>query len=307
MVIHDRGYTRWRGDRSRPVAAVAVILRTGLRRSLAILFRRKLPAIGLLLGAYGMFVFALGFLIFKHYVLLNASTLPPELGEFMRSDEVAEIFSANPNNVFLYMVWWQLAFVVIACVLLGSGLIAEDRRSNALELYFSRPIGVAQYLMGKLATIGTLIAAVTVIPTVLLVLFDASMAVTDRSVLASKSALLGRTLLAGGVLVSMPSLFILAASSLTSRARNSAILFIGFVVMLEFVLSNILVEVFAEPLFHLLKPGYDISQVAAWILGADTWIDSDVPVWLSAAVLAAWVAVLVPLLVRRVRPVEVVA
>src|SRR6185436_5144430 len=88
MVIHDRGYARWRGDRSRPVAAVTVILRTGLRRSLAILFRRKLPAIGLLLGAYGMFVFALGFLIFKHYVLLNADTLPAQLAEFMRSDEV---------------------------------------------------------------------------------------------------------------------------------------------------------------------------------------------------------------------------
>ena len=307
MVIHDRSYSRWKGDRTRPVGATMVILRSGLRRSIAILFRRKLPALGLLLGAYGMFVFALGFLIFKHYVLLNAASLPSGLADFMRSDDVAEIFSANPDTVFLYMVWWQLAFVVITCVFLGSGLIAEDRRNNALELYFSRPVGVAQYLMGKLATIGTLIAAVTLIPAFVLVLFDTSMSVTDREVMATKALLLGRTLLAGLVLVIVPSLFILAASSLTARARNAAILFVASVVMLEFAISLTLVEVFSEPIFHLLRPGYDLSQVAAWLLGAQGYIDSAVPVWASAAVLAAWVAVLVPLIVRRVRPVEVVA
>jgi len=205
------------------------------------------------------------------------------------------------------MVWWQLAFVMIACILLGSGLIAEDRRSNALELYFSRPVSVAQYLMGKLATMAVLIAAVTVIPTFLLVLFDASMSATDRTVLAGKAALLGRTLLAGAVLVSIPSLFIVTASSLTLRARNAAILFLGLVVMLEFVLAGILVGVFSEPYFHLIRPGFNIFQVCAWLLGSQTNLDSSVPVWLSAVMLAAWVAVLVPLLVRRVRPVEVVA
>ena len=81
----------------------------------------------------------------------------------------------------------------------------------------------------------------------------------------------------------------------------------GFVVMLELVISNILVEVFSEPAFYLLQITFNLSQVGAWLLGADSQINSRVPVWLSAVVLAAWVSVLVPLLVRRVRPVEVVA
>ena len=42
MVIHDRGYSRWKGDRSRPVAAIGVILRAGLRRAMATFFRRTL-------------------------------------------------------------------------------------------------------------------------------------------------------------------------------------------------------------------------------------------------------------------------
>ena len=306
MVIHDRGYSRWRGDRSRPVGAVSVILRSGLRRSMATLFRRKLPAIAMLLGAYGPFVFALGFLIVRHYIMLNAASFP-EIAEMLRSDDISEIISGSPEPVFWYMFEGQAVFVVLACVLLGSPLIAEDRRSNALELYFSRPVGVAQYLLGKLAIIGTLLAAITFIPAAILLLFDASLSAGMPNTLGAKLVLIGRTLLAGGVLVLIPSLVILAASSLTQRARNAAILFMGFVVMLELVISNILVEVFSEPYFHLLQVTFNLGQVGAWILGAGTEIDSAVPVWLSAVVLAAWVAVLLPLLVRRVRPVEVVA
>jgi len=305
MVIHDRSYSRWKGDRSRPVAAAAVILRTGLRRSLAILFRRKLPAIGMLLGAYGMFVFSIGFLMVKHYVFMNAATIP-NADQFLTSD-IAQAFSARPETVYWYMFQMQPTFVVLACVLLGAPLIAEDRRNNALELYFSRPVGVWQYLLGKLAVIGTLLAAVTLIPASLLVLFDASLSAGEPGALWAKLVLLGRTLLAGAVLVAIPSLLILAASSLTLRARNAAILFIGFVVMMEFVLSGILVEVFSEPFFHLMRFAFNISQVSAWILGDETHLDPVVPVWLSAVVLAAWVGLLVPLLARRVRPVEVVA
>ncbi|HZL98880.1 MAG TPA: ABC transporter permease subunit [Planctomycetota bacterium] len=306
MVIHDRSYSRWKGDRSRPVAAFAVILRAGLRRSMSILFRRKLPALAMLLGAYGMFVFALGFLIVKHYVMTNAGAFP-EAHEFLQNDEVAQVFSAQADKVYWYMLQMQAIFVVLTCVLLGAPLIAEDRRSNALELYFSRPVSISQYLLGKLAIIGTLIAAVTVIPAALLLFFDASLTAGDPAALWPKLKLLGRTLLAGAVLVAIPSLLILAASSLTERARNAAILFMAFVVMLELVVSNILVEVFSAPYFHLLQVGFNISQVAAWLLGAEQQVSSAVPVWLSALALAAWVAVLVPLLVRRVRPVEVVA
>jgi len=306
MVIHDRGYSRWKGDRSRPVAAIGVILRAGLRRSMATFFRRKLPAIAMLLGAYGTFVFAFVFLIVKHYLSMNAGTYPEAAQEVLQS-EVAEVISARPDTLYWYLFNFQLVFVALACVLLGAPLIAEDRRSNALELYFSRPVGVAQYLLGKLAIIATLLAAITVIPASVLVLFDLSMTAGQPGVLATKLVLLGRMLLAGAVLLALPSLLILAASSLTQRARNAAILFMGFVVMLELVVSNILVEVFSEPTFHLLQVTFNLSQVGAWLLGADGEINSRVPVWLSAAVLAAWVSVLVPLLVRRVRPVEVVA
>jgi ABC-type transport system involved in multi-copper enzyme maturation permease subunit len=225
----------------------------------------------------------------------------------MRNEEFARVFSASPDSVFFYMVYWQAAFVVIACVLLGSGLIAEDRRSNALELYFSRSVSVRQYLLGKLATIGVLIAAVTVIPTALLVLFDASMSASDPAALGTKAALLGRTVLAGAVLVTIPSLFVVTASSLTQRARNASILFLAVLVMLEYVVSNILIEIFNAPAWNLLKPAFNIEQVSAWILGSVGNLNSYVPVWQSGAVLALWVVVLVPVLVRRVRPVEVVA
>ena len=39
MVIHDRSYSRWDGDRTRPVKAVPVILESGIKRGVATLFR----------------------------------------------------------------------------------------------------------------------------------------------------------------------------------------------------------------------------------------------------------------------------
>jgi hypothetical protein len=78
-------------------------------------------------------------------------------------------------------------------------------------------------------------------------------------------------------------------------------------VLLEFVASNILVEVFGNPSFYLLQIGFNCRQVGAWILDDPNDILSAVPVWQSAVVLAAWIAGCLTIMWRRVRPVEIVA
>ena len=42
-------------------------------------------------------------------------------------------------------------FVLLAII--GAGLIATDRRENGLSLYFSRPLGLLDYIGGKALTI----------------------------------------------------------------------------------------------------------------------------------------------------------
>src|SRR5215210_9462524 len=64
----------------------------------------------------------------------------------------------------------QELFVFFITVYAGSGLIADDIRSNALQLYLSRPVTRTQYAAGKFAILATALALVTWVPAMLLLL-----------------------------------------------------------------------------------------------------------------------------------------
>jgi ABC-2 type transport system permease protein len=305
MVIHDRSYSRWKGDRSSPVEASSVILGAGLRRGAATIFRRKIPAVALILFAFGPFVFFFLGILALAYV--QGTPQYANYAENLREEPWASLIRFSPGWIYTYMYKAQLVFVVIACVLLGSGLIAEDRRANALELYFTRPVTARRYLLGKFGVIASYIAMVTVIPASILVLAQLSVSWSAPGELLRLAGLLARTLLGGSVLVLVPSLTILAASALADRARNAAILWLGVVVMLELVVSNILREVFQADGFYLLQIGFNIRQVLVSILGNSEDLTTTVPVWMSVLVLAGWVALCLRVLALRVKPVEIVA
>lgn len=306
MVIHDRSYSRWKGDRSTPVPAAALVMQAGIRRGVATLFRRKLPAVGLLMASFGPFLFFLGVIYVRAYILGNLDQYP-DAAEWAQDDEIVSWTTANPEWVYSYMFMAQWVFVAIACVLLGAPLIAEDRRANALELYLSRPVTAREYLLGKLGAIAAFLAAITVIPAAVLILAQISVSWNDGAELLRLLELLLRTLVAGAVWVAIPALTITTASSLTDRARNAAILWLGVVFMLEFVVSNILREVFNADGFWLLQFGFNIRQVINAVLGNEVDLVTSVPTWASVLVLAGWVVLCLRVLRARVRPVEVVA
>src|SRR4029079_14775373 len=69
-------------------------------------------------------------------------------------------------------------FVFLITIYVGAGLIANDRRANALQIYLSKPLMRSEYILGKLAVLFTFLTFVTFIPAMLLlllkVLFDGS-------------------------------------------------------------------------------------------------------------------------------------
>ena len=79
------------------------------------------------------------------------------------------------------------------------------------------------------------------------------------------------------------------------------------IVMLQFVISNILHEIFDADAFFLLQPGFNVQQIMTWVLGDTTDFNAKVPLWQSIAVLGLWVVACVPTMLKRVQPVEVVA
>ena len=81
----------------------------------------------------------------------------------------AGIFAVSPQ-MFRDFLNQQEPLVFFITVYAGSGLIADDLRANALQLYLSRPITRTQYIAGKAAILMAALAAVTLLPGILLLL-----------------------------------------------------------------------------------------------------------------------------------------
>jgi ABC-type transport system involved in multi-copper enzyme maturation permease subunit len=305
MVIHDRGYQRWDGDKRAPVRGVSVILDRGVTTALAGLFRKKLFAQLLSFAAYGPFLFGLG-VMYLHFFFSSHPELSRVAADMEQSGLLDEV-TPNADTVWGYLFIVQKWFGLVLCVLVGSGLIAEDRRTNALELYLSRPLRLRDYVLGKLAVIGFFLAMVTIVPCMILVVVHSLLHGVGPGEADLQLGLLWRAPLAGGVEILMAAMLVLAASSLAQRARNAAILFIGGLAVVEGVIAGLLQEVFRDSTFKLVSIDFNVGQVMAWILDNVEEFDPEVSVVQSWLVLGFWLILATTVILRRVRPVEVVA
>ncbi len=64
----------------------------------------------------------------------------------------------------------QNFFVFLIAVYVGSGLIAQDRKANALQIYLSKPLTRLDYIAGKMTILATFLLFVTWLPAMLLLL-----------------------------------------------------------------------------------------------------------------------------------------
>src|SRR5579862_5395244 len=131
MPIRDQGYQRYTGPRRQPGRAWLVIARSGLR---ALVGRRSFVA--LIVLAWLPFV--------ARVVQLYASAAVPQAS-----------FLAPGPELFRDFLDQQRVFALFVTVYAGAGLIANDRRTNALQLYLSKPLTRREYVCGKFAIVAS--------------------------------------------------------------------------------------------------------------------------------------------------------
>src|SRR5690348_3596350 len=127
MPIHDQGYRRFTGTRAAPGRAWSVIAKAGLRT----MFGKKTFR-GLLLVSW--------FPFFVRAVQIYAAANLPQAA-----------FLAPDARMFRQFLEQQQVFLFFITVYAGAGLIANDRRANALQIYLSKPLTRSEYIFGKLA------------------------------------------------------------------------------------------------------------------------------------------------------------
>jgi len=279
MPIHDQGYRRYGGSKAPLGQGWTVIARAGIRSMFA-----KRAFLGLLLLAwFPFFVRAVQFYAAAN--LPQAAMLAP---------------SADTFRQFLDQ---QATFVFFVTVYVGAGLIANDRRANALQIYLSKPLTRAEYVFGKLAILATFLLLVTWVPAIVLLVVQMSFA-GNFTFLKNNLFLFPAITVFTFVEVLLVAMTMLALSSLSNSSRYVAILY-SVVLFFTQAIYGVMYAVTRSTSFSWLSFFGNLSQVGSVIFRQPLKYDTPWPV--SLLVILALIAISGLILERRVRGVEVVA
>lgn len=165
MAVYERIYRPYAGMLTPPRGRFLVLPRYAIREVL----RTRL------LFAYLMacFIVPLGWAVWT-YLPYNATflmTIAEQMGGTGQG-----LFSWTAKKFFNGFMVPQFFFAFFLVFLVGPALISADTRNNALPLYFSRPFGRWEYLLGKSTVLVGLVSAITWIPGLLLFLLKAYLA-----------------------------------------------------------------------------------------------------------------------------------
>jgi hypothetical protein len=121
--------------------------------------------------------------------------------------------------LLLTLVRYSQAFLMFLLIgMIGPPLISRDVRSRAFLLYFSRPLDVWEYVLGKAAVVWLYIAAITTLPALLLYILAVLLSPSFGVVLDTWDLPL-RILAASALMMVPTTALILMFSSLTTESR----------------------------------------------------------------------------------------
>lgn len=162
------------------------------------------------------------------------------------------------NAVYRTSLSFDAVLIVALAAVAASGIIAKDLRSNATLLYFARPIGKLDYLMGKFLAAAGCMALGTLVPTVFLWIAAIVFKMEDCS-WSSRFMDLGSIVLHSMLIIVPSTSIVLALSACTRWTAAAGILW----VMLY--LASATVGEFSQQLTH--------NQMGALFSLAEIWHD----------------------------------
>lgn len=279
MPIHDQGYRRYGGEKARKGTGWAVIARAGIRT-----FFARRAFLGLLLISW--------FPFFVRAVQIYAAANLPQ----------AQFLAPTPDT-FRQFLDQQQTFVFFVTVYVGAGLIANDRRANALQIYLSKPLTRAEYIFGKLAILMAFLLLVTWLPAIVLLIVQIAFA-GNFTFFKNNAFLFPAITVFSFVEVILVSATMLALSSLSKSSRYVGVLYAA-VIFFSSAIYGVLYAVTRNSSLSWMSFSASLEQIGNVIFRQPLKYDTPWPV--SLLVIVGLVALSAFVLERRVRGVEVVA
>ena len=178
MPIFDVGYRHWEGKLRSPLVRCWTITRTGIALAFrSILLKRFMYVTYMPLLYFAPLFFAIGYVTDPVRNFGSQSTpwfgwasefLGPELSKVLRTAPESVRPVAWSIAFYYFFSWPQAILTMLVVAIVAPGLIAQDVRSKAFLLYFSKPITRAEYLLGKACTVSFFIAMMMLAPPLIL-------------------------------------------------------------------------------------------------------------------------------------------
>jgi len=279
MPIHDQSYRHWEGKLKSHSFRWWVVTYEGLK----VMLRRKLFVLLILVPAIILF-FVFGGIIYG----VNTYGFIGNLGLI------------NPEFFFRFC-FMQTFFILMICIFAGSGLIANDLKSNALQLYFSKPLTRLDYVVGKIAIILIMLECITLVPGILLFI-EHSVLSQDLTFLRENYWLIGAIFLYS-LILNVPITFLtLALSSITKNNRYSAIILMG-IILGSPVLGTLLKATFRADWTNYVPYWYNIGVLGRNIFG----LPGNPTAWhWSAPFLIILTIICIWIMYRKIKGIEIV-
>lgn len=289
-VVRAKGYTHWDGrlvERRFPWAPIA---RTGVRLA----FRKK-----------GFkFVFAMAFS--PAFVFLTGLYISERLEDFkgfVSQGSNRVLLNVDPGYFKLFLTSGFVLFsLILVLVFAAAGLISEDLKHNSLQLYFARPIGKKDYVLGKMSVVAFFVLILITLPWLLLIVFKLIFAGSFKFFAAYPwlpLSILGYSAL----LTVFLGCYVLLLSAVSRNTRYVIILIFG-VYYCSGVVSEILKGIFKSPYTALFSIPANLQQAGAALFGQK--LPHAVPAVWSFLILAGICVLAAAVLSRKIRGVEVI-
>jgi len=248
-MIRDRGYFHWDGafiDRRWPWWPITI---QGLRLT----FQKKFFKFFFVSSLVPGFVFLAGVYISERM----------EDFKFMVHGQ-GTLLQVNPA---FFKTYYTVDFLLLMMILLmlfsGAGLIADDVKHNAMQLYFSRPIRKMDYFLGKAGVLAFFLLLVTLVPGLLFIIFK--LIFSGSFAFLRDYPWLPLSVVGESVFLTVfYALYTLLLSSLSPNRRYVSILIFG-VYFFSDILFGIFFGLFRSPYAALLSIKANLQQVTAFL------------------------------------------
>lgn len=212
-------------------------------------------------------------------------------------------FLSVSSRTFREFLDQQGTFLVFVTIYVGAGLIANDRRANALQIYLSKPITRAEYVAGKLGVLMTFLLLVTWLPAVLL-MFVQMMFAGSAAFLKANLFLLPAITVYSLVAVLLASFTMLGLSSLSKSGRFVGIMYAGVMFFTQAV-YGVIYAVTGRTSGSWVSVSNNLAQFGDAVFRLP--LRYETPLAISVGVILGLVGLSLFVLERRVRGVEVVS